>query len=123
MPGAASSETLEGYVVDVACVRKHARGEQLERAERHTKKCALMGHCVESGYALVSEHGVVLLDTKATTAIVDTLLRTRSEQGIRLRVTRERNDNEMDTVRVEEISTPPTNAEGHRLHVARSGSI
>ena len=123
MPDAASSETLEGYVVDLACVRKHSCDEQLERAERHTKQCALMGHCVESGYALVSEHGVAMLDAKATTAIVDTLLRSRSEQGIRLRVRRERNENEMETIRVEEISTTSNDVDAHRPHLAHPESV
>lgn len=65
-------ETLEGYVVDIACVRKFARNALAERAREHTRECALMGHCVESGYALVTAEGEVsILDSKATPLVVD----------------------------------------------------
>ena len=48
-------EVLEGYVVDQACLRKYPQDELLERSRVHTTECALMGHCMESGYGLVNE--------------------------------------------------------------------
>jgi hypothetical protein len=42
------TETIEGFVVDIACLRKYPRSEWNERAHGHTRTCALMGHCVES---------------------------------------------------------------------------
>lgn len=47
-------EITEGYVVDLACLRRYPRQEYTSRAAQHTTECALMGHCVESGYGLVS---------------------------------------------------------------------
>lgn len=53
-----ASETLNGYVIDVGCIRKNARDELLEKARTHSRECALMGHCVESGYGIVTESQV-----------------------------------------------------------------
>ena len=99
-----AEETLEGYVVDIACVRKYPRDELLDRAREHTKNCALMGHCVESGYGLVDDDGnIALLDAKATPKVVDAIERSRRDRGVKLRATREMHDKEMETQRVEEI--------------------
>lgn len=48
---AGKDETLEGYVVDIACLRKWPRAEWASRAARHSRGCSLEGHCLESGYA------------------------------------------------------------------------
>ena len=45
-------EIVEGYVVDLACLRRYPQKEYTARATEHTTECALMGHCVESGYGL-----------------------------------------------------------------------
>ncbi len=50
-----NTESIEGYVIDIACVRKNSREELLQKARNHSKECALMGHCVESGYGIVTE--------------------------------------------------------------------
>lgn len=97
------SERLEGYVADQACLRKYPQDELQNRARQHTKACALMGHCVESGYGLMGEKGLVLLDTASTPEIVRTVAASSRDRGIRLRVTREMRDGEMRTVAVEEI--------------------
>lgn len=98
------AETLEGFVVDIACLRKYPRDELQDRARAHTKRCALMGHCVESGYGLVSENGrVALLEAAATPQVVSAIERSQRSDGIRLRVTRESDGPEMRTAAVEEI--------------------
>ena len=91
------TETLEGYVVDIACLRKYPRAEWYARARAHTRQCALMGHCVESGYGLVSDGTVALLDHDATPFVVDALHQSTQNAGIRLRVTRRWTDSEMRT--------------------------
>ena len=91
------AETLEGYVVDIACLRKYPRAEWDARARVHTRQCALMGHCVESGYGLVSDGTVALLDHDATPFVVDALHQSTQNAGIRLRVTRRWTDSEMRT--------------------------
>lgn len=101
---ATDSETLEGYVLDIACVRKNARDDLLEKAETHTKECALTGHCVESGYAVVTEDDqLMLLDASATPKIVDVVKNSEDEQGHRVHVERGREDGEMTTTTVEEV--------------------
>lgn len=95
-------ETLAGYVLDIACVRKYPRAELLERARAHTLECSLMGHCIESGYALVDEADrLYLLDAPATRLVVETLQGCEQEKGIWLRATREMVGEEMESTRVE----------------------
>ncbi|WP_137285177.1 hypothetical protein [Halorussus salinisoli] len=97
------SETLEGYVIDNGCVRKNARDDLLEAARTHTRDCALMGHCVESGYSLVNEgERMVMLDAAATPKVVHAVEESDREEGIRLRVERHREDDRMRTDSVEE---------------------
>lgn len=98
-----AQETLEGYVVDQACLRKYPQDELLERARAHTRKCALMGHCVESGYGLVNDEGrPLLLEPASTPGVVEAIQRSERSEGIRLRARREMEDHEMRTTRVEE---------------------
>ncbi|CAN5255074.1 hypothetical protein BH24PSE2_BH24PSE2_07960 [soil metagenome] len=97
-------EVLEGYVVDQACIRKYPQYELLERARAHTKECCMMGHCVESGYALIDDEGrPCLLEAASTAEVVDVIRRSGRRAGIRLRATRELQDEEMHTLRVEEV--------------------
>ena len=98
------AETLEGYVVDQACLRKYPQDELLERARVHTTECALMGHCMESGYGLVTEEGrLLLLEPAATTQVVGALQSTEHERGVRLRATREMQEKAMHTTHLEEV--------------------
>lgn len=97
-------EIIEGYVVDLACVRRYPRAQLLERARAHTRNCVLMGHCVESGYALIDEDGeLAVLDTHATPQVVQAVASGTRESGIRLRVMREKREGELCTTSVEQI--------------------
>lgn len=99
-----STETLEGYVVDIACIRKYPQNELLERARVHTKSCGVMGHCAESGYGLVSDDGrVALLEPEATPQVLDAIRTSGRDKGIKLRASRAMQDQEMKTTRVEEV--------------------
>ena len=101
---AAKREVLEGYVVDQACLRKYPQDELLQRAREHTTECALMGHCMESGYGLVDDEGrPLLLEPASTTRVVEALRSTDQERGVRLRATREMQEEEMRTVDVTEL--------------------
>lgn len=101
-PGGGGS--VEGYVVDIACLRRYPPDKYWERARAHTSDCALMGHCVESGYGLVSEGGhAILLDTHATTHVVARLREGGAGRGIYLRADREERDGEMVTTDVSEL--------------------
>lgn len=96
--------TVEGYLMDVGCIRKNPRDDLVAKAREHTRDCALMGHCVESGYGLVTEDDrVTVLDPEATPQVVDTVEASDTERGIRLHVTREKRDGQMETTAVEEL--------------------
>lgn len=100
----AEREQLEGFVVDQACLRKYPQSELLARGREHSKECALMGHCVESGYGLVDEEGrPSLLEPSSTPEVVQAIRGSRRSRGIRMRVTREMRDGEMRTTAVEEV--------------------
>jgi hypothetical protein len=104
---ASRTEVIEGYVVDLACIRKYPSSEMLDRARRHTTSCALMGHCVESGYGIVQDNGsVVPLDTHGTPLIIDAAQRSRVQTGLRVRVNRKLHESEMITEAVELVSQP-----------------
>jgi hypothetical protein len=95
------SESFEGYVVDIACVRKYPRNELLERVREHTHKCLVTGHCVESGYALVADDDrLLLLDPGATPLVLEVTRGLSGKKGIRLRAFRKMKDGEMKTTRV-----------------------
>lgn len=109
------SETFEGYVMDVACIRKAPASELVDRASAHPTSCGLMGHCVESGFGLVDDDGRIhLLEPAATTAVVEHLLDTTFEEGLRLVVRRERAGEEMRTVDVVR-GDPSFGAVGHHI--------
>lgn len=98
------TETLEGYVVDIICLRKYPQDELLERAKVHTRKCSLAGHCTESGFGLVAEDGrVSLLDPHATSMLLDAIINSERDSGIKLRAKREMEDGDMKTVTINEI--------------------
>ena len=99
-----NKEVFDGYVLDLACIRKYPQDELIKRGKAHTKHCALMGHCVESGYGLINENGNIhVLDTGATPKVINTLSKSKKEKGIKLRATRKKNNEEMETTEIEEI--------------------
>ena len=80
------------------------RDELLEKARTHSKECALTGHCVESGFGLVTEDDrLMLLDPQSTRKVVDVVEESDTQQGIRLQVTRDDRDGTMETTTVTEL--------------------
>jgi|GEM_PF-4836338 len=56
-----------------------------------------MGHCVESGYGIVTEDDrVTMLDPEATPQVVDVVEASDRDEGIRLRATRAERDGAME---------------------------
>ena len=101
------TERVAGYVVDLACIRRYPKDQLPTRSRAHTKRCAMMGHCVESGYGLVDELARVQpLDAAATPLVYEALQASARDHGIWLVVERRNNDDEMETVRVEERPAP-----------------
>ena len=54
-----SAEKVEGYLIDKACSAKVAK-EGVDAAKTHTKDCALMPNCKDSGYGVVTADGKFL---------------------------------------------------------------
>ncbi len=54
-----AAEKVEGYLIDKACSAKVAK-EGVDAAKTHTKDCALMPDCKESGYGVVTADGKFL---------------------------------------------------------------
>lgn len=97
-------EHIEGYIVDIACLRKYPKAEMPHRAKEHTRQCSLAGHCIESGFGLVGKAGdVQLLDADATPLVIDAILSSNLQHGIRLRAKRAQDNGEMKTVRIETV--------------------
>jgi hypothetical protein len=98
------TENLEGYVVDIICLRKYPQDELLERAKVHTRKCSLAGHCTESGFGLLDEKGQIsLLDPHSTPQLLDVIVSSDRDSGIKVRAKREMQDGDMKTVAIDEI--------------------
>lgn len=63
-----------------------------------------MGHCVESGYGIVTEDDqLTVLDPEATPKVANAVRDSTKENGVRLSVHREKRDGAMETVDVKEI--------------------
>lgn len=98
-------ETLEGYVVDLMCLRQYPQDELFERGRAHTKRCAMMGHCIESGYGLVDQRGrLTLLEPSATSQVLAAVRASDRDHGIWLRAVRELEDGDMVTQEVIEAA-------------------
>lgn len=99
------TEVLEGYAVDLACLRKWRQDEVPERARSHTRVCALEGHCIESGYGLVGADGSIrLLDASATPLVIEAVRASSSEEELWLRASRRPEGDQMKTFAVEEVA-------------------
>lgn len=102
-------ETVEGWVHDTAGLRKDPRDEYAGRTRAHTTARSVMGHGLESGYALVDADGrVALLDPKATVPVLDACRQSDSEAGVWLRALREPTDGALATAEVVEAPAPPS---------------
>lgn len=99
-----AAETLQGYVVDIACLRKYPKQALVEKASSHTRNCSLVGHCAESGFGLVTDEGyTTLLDARATPKVLETIRQSGLERGIQLQVQRTLEEGEMKTIDVKEV--------------------
>lgn len=98
-------EVLEGYVVDLACIRTTPYTDLQKFSREHSIDCGLMGHCIESGYGLIDNEGKIqILDSKATSNVVSILENKRNnKKGIKLHVEREIENGRMHTTNVIEI--------------------
>lgn len=63
----AKPTALKGYVVDQMCASKMAKKENaMEKAEGHSKECALEEDCAASGYGIFSDGKYYKFDEKGS---------------------------------------------------------
>jgi hypothetical protein len=54
------SQTINGYLVDVACARENATNPEPGFAAKHDKGCLQMPECVQTGYAILTEDNKIV---------------------------------------------------------------
>lgn len=94
----ASMERVEGYVVDMHCIRQWPQAQWQERARKHLTTCA--EEHLESGFCLV-DGCAVPLDPAATQMVLRTLREIGDEKGALLRALRKNSDGMMVTTYVD----------------------
>ena len=79
----AKPSTLKGYVVDQMCAGKMATKENaMEKAEGHSKDCALDDHCAASGYGIFSGGKYYKFDDKGSATAKDLIEKSKREKGL-----------------------------------------
>jgi hypothetical protein len=54
------TQTINGYLVDVACARENAMHPEPGFAAKHDKGCLQMDECVQTGYAILTEDNRII---------------------------------------------------------------
>ena len=76
--------TVEGYIIDNACAGAHSKDATFgDTVKKHSKSCALMNSCVESGYAVYTSDSKLYKFDGAGNKSAEALLReTETKAGI-----------------------------------------
>ena len=79
---AATTVTLQGYVVDAMCGKAFAKkSDPMSKAARHTRACALAEACAAEGYGIFADGRWLLFDQKGNSLVHAALEKdTRSTQ-------------------------------------------
>lgn len=81
----AQSQTVTGTLIDNMCLKP---GSSRAEAAEHTRECALMPDCIESGYAVVAADGTAYkLDEKGNTDVVAALKASSKASNLTVSVT------------------------------------
>ena len=79
----AKPATVKGYVVDQMCAGKMATKENvMEKAEGHSKDCALDEHCAASGYGIFSDGKYYKFDEKGSALAKNLIEKSKREKGM-----------------------------------------
>jgi hypothetical protein len=79
----AKPATVKGYVVDQMCAGKMATKENvMEKAEGHSKDCALDDHCAASGYGIFSDGKYYKFDEKGSAMAKGLIEKSKREKGM-----------------------------------------
>ena len=93
VPGTAQDEKKEakthltGYVVDAMCAKGMAKKDNpMEKAELHTKQCALEEGCAASGFGVFSDGKWYKFDEKGDMAAIELIKASKAEKAIMVEV-------------------------------------
>jgi hypothetical protein len=79
----AKPTTLKGYVVDQMCAGKMAmKDNAMEKAEGHSKECALDDNCAGSGYGIFSGGKYYKFDEKGSATAKALIEKSKREKGL-----------------------------------------
>ena len=79
----AKTSTLKGYVVDQMCAQKMAaKDNAMEKAEGHTKACALNDQCAGSGYGILSDGKYYKFDEKGSAKAKEMIEKSKREKAL-----------------------------------------
>ncbi len=99
--------TLKGYVVDQMCAEKMAmKDNAMEKAQGHSKDCALDDHCAASGYGIFSGGKYYKFDENGSAKAKVLIGKSKREKGLYFEAKGTVGDGTMALTSLKE-STPP----------------
>ena len=105
----AKTTTLRGYVVDKACAGKMAqKSNVMEKAEGHTKDCALNDQCAASGYGIFSGGKFTPFDEKGSARAKELIEKSKREKGLYFEARGTVTGGTMDVTSLREITPKST---------------
>ena len=105
----AKTTTLRGYVVDKACAGKMAqKANAMEKAEGHTKDCALNDQCAASGFGIFSGGKFTPFDEKGSARAKELIEKSKREKGLYFEARGTVTGGTMDVTSLREITPKST---------------
>lgn len=81
-------QTLNGYLVDVACGTENTEKPKADFGTKHSKQCLQMPECVESGYAvLTADNKIIKFDKDSNEQIQKFIADTNKDRDWKVTVT------------------------------------
>ncbi|MBU0548102.1 MAG: hypothetical protein KJ710_01465 [Candidatus Omnitrophica bacterium] len=90
---------INGYIIDNRCAEANNNDTLSEFVKIHTKQCALMPACIESGYSIYSDGILYVFDTDSNTQIVEFL--NNADSKLKVTVVAEQVGDELSLISVE----------------------
>jgi len=100
----------EGYLADKMCGSKWTGVKGEQRAEKHTKECALEEGCRSSGYGLVTGGKYVKFTDASDAKAVEYLEKTAPESNIYVKVTGTMDGDKLAVTSIEKAEKAPAKA-------------
>ena len=103
LAGDMKPQTMNGYLVDVACASENAEKPKADFGMKHSKKCLTMPECEESGYALMTaDNKVIKFDKESNEMAKKFIASTDHDKDWKVAITASMNKD--NTLKVEKIT-------------------